>query len=109
MAEQKKLSLAQLERGMRLMDRVNVEEGAATEMVAVYLASPAELKRAKAAPEVFEALIDQAAALPGEEAAEVISDFFVQCVSYSTRILGSLPEIPEAIRARIVKAQSGIS
>jgi len=106
MAETKKLSLIHLERGLALMGKVNEEEGAATEMVAVYLASPGQLYKAKKDPAVMEVLLEQASEMDGEEASVVISSFFAQCVEYSSNIIASLPEISDEVKARIIKAQS---
>lgn len=105
MADPKKLSLVHLERGLRLMGRLYEEEGVATEMVAVYLATPGQLIKAKKEPAVLEVLFDQAAELDGTEAAQVIADFFTQCVAYSTTIQASLPKVDDAAIAKVLKAQ----
>jgi hypothetical protein len=109
MAELKKLKLIQLERGIALGDRLNIEEGIATQMVAAYLAQPGTLVKAKANPGVMDDLLEKAAELDGEEAQEILADFLSQCTRYVSGILGSLPKVTEEIKAKVLAAQSGLS
>lgn len=102
--EPKKLSLIHLERGIQLLDHIT-EEGVSTQMVAIYTATPGILVKAKKDPSSFESMLDQAAEMDAEEAAQVIADFFQKCVTYLSSILGSLPQISEDMKSKIVSAQ----
>ena len=102
MATAKKvLSLIQLERGMQLMPRIK-EEGVALEMVATYLAATTTLLNARKDPSALDPGIDQAADLPGTEAAEIVADFFSQVGKYNEAIVGFL-QMPKKTKEAIKK------
>ncbi|WP_306600760.1 hypothetical protein [Geothrix sp. 21YS21S-2] len=108
--EIKKLSLLHLTRGLQLLDRIqNVDEGADVEMVAVYLASPDILRKAKTNPSVLDSLLEQAGDMDAEEAAGIVADFFERCLRYRADTIGSLPAITEEIRTKVLKAQGQTS
>ena len=101
MADTKKLSQIQMDIALQLAPRLT-EPGVSTEMVATYLASASILIKARKEPAVMESLIEQAAELPADNAAELLADFFVQFKSWSKRSLGSLDlPTPEAM-AKVV-------
>ena len=97
----KVLSLIQLERGMQLMPRIK-EEGVALEMVATYLAGTTVLLKARRDESALDALIEQAAELPGPEAAELVADFFSQVGKYNEAIVGFL-QMPKKTKDAIKK------
>lgn len=90
----KVLSLIHLTRGMALMSRVEDPE-AQLELLAIYLSTASTLVEARKRPDAMEPILAQAAEVPGEEAAALISDFFVQLGKYN-RTLASFSGAPSA-------------
>ena len=93
MAEKKKLSQIHMDTALQLAPRL-AEPGVSTELVAAYLATPGQLVKAKKEPAVLETLIEQAAELDAENAAELLADFFEQFKNWNLRSLGSL-DLPD--------------
>jgi hypothetical protein len=87
--QKKKLSQIHMDMALQLAPRL-AESGVSTEMVATYLATAAQLLKARKEPAVLETLIDQAAEIPATEAAGLLADFFEQFKSWNTLSLGSL-------------------
>lgn len=93
MADKKKLSQIHMDVALQLAPRLT-EPGVSTELVASYLASAGTLLKARKEPMVMEALIEQAAELDAENAAELLADFFEQFKTWNRLSLGSL-ELPK--------------
>lgn len=89
MADKKKLSQLHMDVALQLAPRLT-EPGVSTELVATYLANPTQLLKARKDPAALDVLIDQAAELDAEIAAELLADFFEQFKSWNERSLGSL-------------------
>ncbi len=104
MAEKKKLSQIHMDLALQLAPRL-AEPGVSTELVATYLATPGQLVKARKEPAVLETLIETAAELDAENAAELLADFFEQFKSWNKRSLGSLevPTVPPTAGAEAAK------
>lgn len=102
MADTKKLSQIHMDLALQLAPRLT-EPGVSTELVATYLATPSVLVKSRKDPAVMEGLIEQAAELDAENAAELLADFFEQFKSWNKRSLGSLAP-PEVMAAEVLKA-----
>lgn len=98
--QNKPLTLIHLESGTPLLSKI-AEPGMTSLIVAVYLASPSELRKFRTEGEqALKDRLEQAEELPASEVSEVLEDFFSQHEAYQNSILKSAG-VPEETLLRM--------